>query len=319
MSNGSKIAAGIAAPLLMLPVLLAIAVVGAVSAILGTGGATALTPCTITGVPARGVAGYGPDQITNAATIAVVGRQMRVPERGIVIAIATAMQESRLRNLDHGDRDSLGLFQQRPSQGWGTPAQITNPTYAAATFYRHLLAVPGWQHMTLNDTAQTVQRSGTPNAYGQHEPAARAVAAAVRGATCTPPRNAGWVAPVTGRCTSGFGSRNGVFHYGQDIAAPIGTPIVAASSGTVLDSGPASGYGLWIKIEHANGVVTTYGHNNRNVVQPAQQVRTGQPIAAVGNRGQSTGPHLHFQIEISGNTVNPVSFYRQRSARPLCE
>jgi cell wall-associated NlpC family hydrolase len=95
------------------------------------------------------------------------------------------MQESTLANLDHGDRDSLGLFQQRPSQGWGTPAQIMNPTYAATQFYQHLLAEPGWQEMSVNDTAQAVQRSGTPNAYAQHEQAARTVLAAVHNAQCT--------------------------------------------------------------------------------------------------------------------------------------
>ena len=197
MSNGSKIAAGAAAALLMLPVLIAVAAGGAVSAILGSGGAHASASCTIAGAPTDGVTGYEPDQITNAATIAAVGKQMQVPEQGIVIAIATAMQESQLRNLDYGDRDSLGLFQQRPSQGWGTPAQITDPTYAATEFYRHLLAVLGWQHMTLNDAAQTVQRSGTPDAYAQHELPARALAATVGGATCTTPpipqNNADWI------------------------------------------------------------------------------------------------------------------------------
>ncbi|MGH3677970.1 MAG: C40 family peptidase, partial [Mycobacterium sp.] len=102
-----------------------------------------------------------------------------------VVAIATAMQESTLTNLDHGDRDSVGVFQQRPSQGWGTPAQIMNPTYAATQFYQHLLTEPGWQQMSVNDAAQAVQRSGKPNAYAQHEQAARDVLAAVHGATCT--------------------------------------------------------------------------------------------------------------------------------------
>jgi murein DD-endopeptidase MepM/ murein hydrolase activator NlpD len=110
----------------------------------------------------------------------------------------------------------------------------------------------------------------------------------------------GWVVPVQGQCSSGFGTRDGEFHAGQDIAAPISTPVVAASSGTVLDSGPATGYGLWVRIQHAGGVVTVYGHNNRNLVHPGQQVHTGQPIADVGDRGQSTGPHLHFQIEKGG-------------------
>jgi hypothetical protein len=109
-----------------------------------------------------------------------------VPEQGQVAAIAAALQESGLRNLDHGDRDSLGLFQQRPSQGWGTPAQIMNPSYAATQFYRHLLAIPGWQQFSVNDDAQSVQRSGFPNAYGPHEQAAREIVAAMSGISCVP-------------------------------------------------------------------------------------------------------------------------------------
>lgn len=131
------------------------------------------------GATTTGVAGYDPDQIANAGTIVAVGKKMNAPNRGWVIAIATAMQESGLRNLDYGDRDSLGLFQQRPSQGWGTPTQIMNPTYSASQFYRHLLAVPGWQTMSLTDAAQTVQSSGFPEAYAKHEHAAQTLVAAV--------------------------------------------------------------------------------------------------------------------------------------------
>jgi hypothetical protein len=140
--------------------------------------------CVVRGITVAAVAGYGPGQVGNAAVIAAVGARMGVPERGRVVAVATAMQESRLRNLNHGDRDSLGLFQQRPSQGWGTPAQVTDPTYAATRFYRDLLAVPGWQAMSITQAAQTVQRSGLPNAYARHEPAAHAVVAAVDSARC---------------------------------------------------------------------------------------------------------------------------------------
>src|SRR4051812_46164864 len=97
-----------------------------------------------------------PEQAANAASIAEVGISRGLPDRAIVIALATAMQESRLRNLDYGDRDSLGLFQQRPSQGWGTPAQVRDPVYAAGRFYDHLVAVPGWQTGRLTDVAQAV-------------------------------------------------------------------------------------------------------------------------------------------------------------------
>ena len=109
------------------------------------------------------------EQVGNAAIIAQVGRDRGLPDRAIVIALATAQQESRLRNLDYGDRDSLGLFQQRPSQGWGTEAQVQDPVYAAGKFYDWLVTVPGWETGRLTDVAQAVQRSGYPELYQQHE------------------------------------------------------------------------------------------------------------------------------------------------------
>ncbi|MCG3755847.1 M23 family metallopeptidase [Amycolatopsis sp. Poz14] len=299
-----------------------------IGAVLGTDGirdpgstGNALT-CTATGTPTGSIAGYDADQIANAATIVAVGRQRGVPEYGWVIAIATAITESRLRNLDYGDRDSLGLFQQRPSMGWGTRAQILDPSYAATQFYLHLVALPNWQQTGLAPAAQAVQRSGFPERYALHEQEARQIAGALTGVSCTPATSsltaASWVVPAQGRCSSGFGPRGGEFHRGQDIAAPVGTPIVAASSGRVIASGPANGYGLWVRIEHAGGVITTYGHNNRNLVAVGQSVQAGQPIAEVGNRGESTGPHVHFQVEPGGKPADPVVFYQQQHAPPLC-
>ena len=112
------------------------------------------------------------EQAANAATIATVASDRGLPERAVVIALATAQQESRLRNLDYGDRDSLGLFQQRPSQGWGTAAEVRDPAYAAGEFYERLVQVPGWQTRRLTDVAQAVQRSGFPELYQQWEPMA---------------------------------------------------------------------------------------------------------------------------------------------------
>jgi hypothetical protein len=119
--------------------------------------------CTIAGLSMT----LTSEQVANAATIAAVGRDRGLPERAIVIALATAQQESRLRNLDYGDRDSLGLFQQRPSAGWGTPAEVQDPVYAAGKFYDHLVEVPGWETDRLTDAAQKVQRSAFPEAYEQ--------------------------------------------------------------------------------------------------------------------------------------------------------
>jgi cell wall-associated NlpC family hydrolase len=167
----------------MLATTVAAAAIGTASTIITTTGPA----CAPLGAAGPGAAGYGPDQITNAATIIAVGKQLNIPEHGWVVAIAATLQESGLHNLDYGDRDSLGLFQQRPSQGWGTPTQIMNPTYATTQFYRHLLAIPGWQQMSVNDAAQAVERSAYPDAYAQHEAAARQLAHTLAAATCTTP------------------------------------------------------------------------------------------------------------------------------------
>jgi hypothetical protein len=120
-----------------------------------------------------------PEQAANARTIAAVAAARHLPERAVVIAVATALQETHLRNLPYGDRDSLGLFQQRPSQGWGSPAQVQDPSYAAGRFFDHLVTVPGWESGRLTDVAQAVQRSAFPDAYARWEPTAQAVADAV--------------------------------------------------------------------------------------------------------------------------------------------
>ena len=128
-----------------------------------------------------GVVHLTPAQAANAATIAVVGTARRLPQRAVTIALATALQESGLRNLDHGDRDSLGLFQQRPSQGWGTAEQVMDPAYAAGRFYEHLTKVHGYQDLPLTVAAQRVQRSAFPDAYAKHEADATVLAAAFTG------------------------------------------------------------------------------------------------------------------------------------------
>ncbi|WP_309246932.1 hypothetical protein, partial [Streptomyces somaliensis] len=154
-----------------------------------------------------------PEQAANAATISAVGTTRGMPERAVTIALATALQESALRNIDYGDRDSLGLFQQRPSQGWGTPRQIMDPVYAAGAFYDRLAEVPGYSRLPLTVAAQRVQRSGFPQAYAKHEPDAALLAAALTGRsaaslTCTPTRGerSGDVARVRGELARAFGA-----------------------------------------------------------------------------------------------------------------
>ncbi|MFC6060983.1 hypothetical protein [Streptomyces ochraceiscleroticus] len=122
-----------------------------------------------------------PEQAANAATISAVGASRGLPERAVTIALATAMQESGLRNIEYGDRDSVGLFQQRPSQDWGTAEDIMDPVYAAGEFYKHLVQVPGYSRLPLTVAAQKVQRSAFPQAYAKHEANAALLTGALTG------------------------------------------------------------------------------------------------------------------------------------------
>jgi murein DD-endopeptidase MepM/ murein hydrolase activator NlpD len=133
------------------------------------------------------------------------------------------------------------------------------------------------------------------DARGQDSEAAEELAAA-----------GGGVQMVVGTFSSPFGTRNGVAHEGVDIAAPIGTPIHVPLDGTVIDSGPATGFGLWVRVEHGDGTITTYGHINQSFVKVGQEVTAGEVIAETGNRGKSTGPHLHFEVTTpAGTKINP--------------
>ena len=124
---------------------------------------------------------FEPEQAGNAATIAAVAKQRGLPNHAVTIALATSLQESKLFNVNYGDRDSLGIFQQRPSQGWGTPAQLMDPTYAANAFYSHLEKLPSWRTLPVADAAQQVQHSADGSAYAQWEERARALARALTG------------------------------------------------------------------------------------------------------------------------------------------
>ncbi|MBQ0902375.1 hypothetical protein [Micromonospora sp. U21] len=142
----------------------------------------------------RPVAGLDQAQMDNAKVIVDVGLEMKMPRRALVVALATAMQESNLYNLTSdvlpesaqyanqgsgSDHDSVGLFQQRPSSGWGTVAELMRPSYAARAFYEALNEIPGWQDMSITAAAQAVQISAFPDAYAQHEDRATTVVAAL--------------------------------------------------------------------------------------------------------------------------------------------
>jgi Peptidase family M23 len=476
----SKIAAGCAL-VVTPPLVLGLIAMLALVAVLGGGGQQQnLAACNQSpALPAGALNGTAltQEQMRNAATIVGVGQRLGVPPRGWVVAIATALQESTLHNYDHGDRDSLGLFQQRPSQGWGTPAQVTNPTLAAEAFYgqaRHtsnggLTDIPGWEQMPVTVAAQAVQASALPSAYADHEAQAVSIVSRLAGgsggtipvststtcvgATSCPPLDSpvergltpdalivarcvqadfgpgltllgvgersnvsdhpsgravdvmipnwdsatgnetgwqiarwaqsnaqamgvkyviwdariwsvaradeGWrayghpsggtdptslhrdhvhisvygnaaITPVaaSGRWTnpvpSGYehqdnfgecGSMWASCHTGDDLSTAIGTDVVAAAGGVVTSAGPAGDYGNLVVIAHPGGVDTYYAHLSAISVREGQQVQAGQRIGAVGATGNTTGPHLHYEVRTDDQPVDPVEFMANRGVR----
>ncbi len=122
------------------------------------------------------------------------------------------------------------------------------------------------------------------------------------------PSGGGFSLPAKGAFTSGFGSRWGTMHRGIDIAAPIGSPIYAVADGTVVEAGPAQGFGLWVRIRHDDGTISIYGHMYDFFVSQGERVPAGMQIARIGNRGDSTGPHLHFEIVQNGQHVDPQAW-----------
>jgi murein DD-endopeptidase MepM/ murein hydrolase activator NlpD len=163
--------------------------------------------------------------------------------------------------------------------------------------------------------ASRAEREGAQAAAARVQADADAAAAAAAAEAARPKA----VLPVQGaRLSSGFGYRWGTLHAGIDFAAPIGTPEYAVADGVVIRAGAASGFGLAVYIEHANGDVTVYGHMQEILVQAGQTVKAGDTIALLGNRGQSTGPHLHFEVHlggVDGQKVDPLPWLRERGVQ----
>ena len=165
--------------------LVTVAAAGAIAGIVAVAtGRVSSVPAATCSVTWQGQSyALSPAQTANAATVSAVAVQAGLPNHAVTIALATALQESKLVNVGYGDRDSLGLFQQRPSQGWGTPAQIADPVYASGAFYRALTRLPHWESDSVAVAAQAVQHSADGTAYEQWEPEARAFAVALTGET----------------------------------------------------------------------------------------------------------------------------------------
>jgi murein DD-endopeptidase MepM/ murein hydrolase activator NlpD len=289
----------------------------------------------------------------HAVTIAEVGNAAGLPERGVVVALATALQESGLHNLANttvpesleypsdgepgSDHDSVGLFQQRPSMGWGTVAQIMDPVYSAGKFYEKLMRVDDWEQLSIAEAAQAVQISAFPDAYADHEDQAWQIAGWILGAdvTCEPTPGAvtaeGWTHPLPGGIfTSGYRTPERPSHNGIDLAADKGTPVYAAADGSRRYSGcdvpdgyscdedgstEIRGCGWYVEILHEDGVVTRYCHlESETELRTREEVEAGSVIGYVGNSGGSSGPHLHFEVRLGGATddpgepTNPVTF-----------
>jgi murein DD-endopeptidase len=287
----------------------------------------------------------GRSQLNHAATVVTVGaRTHGVGPAGITVALMAALTESSLRMLSNSaaypesaslpsdgvgsDHDSLGMFQMRPSTGWGTVQQLMDAGYQARAFFggpagpnhgspRGLLDIPGWQQMTPGAAAQAVEASAYPDRYANYEPVAGAILRTLTGAVragggpMPVPESTRVVFPLpagTWRRTAPFGPRSDPvtgepgMHTGVDYAAPAGTAILAVADGRVVFAGPvSSGYAHLILIEHAVGgrsVFSAYVHMYAGGihVEANQTVTAGQHIADVGADGKATGPHLHFEI-----------------------
>ncbi|GAA3871304.1 hypothetical protein GCM10022381_13020 [Leifsonia kafniensis] len=292
------------------------------------------------------------DQLTHAVSIIFAGGTTEgVGRPGVIIALMAALTESDLRMLANpsaypesanypndgngSDHDSLGLFQMRPTAGWGTIAELMDPGYQTHAFFggqtgpnypspRGLLDIPGWQQMDPGAVAQAVEVSAYPDRYQNYQPVAEAIVAALTlptstdGGSSAPPADA----PETSRVvfplpsgtwvrSDGFGGRvhpvtgEWKLHTGTDLAAADGTPILAIADGVVTHAGYLGTYGGLIVIEHTVGgqrVASAYAHMSEHgiVVSEGDHVFAGQHIGDVGSSGNSTGPHLHFEIRPGG-------------------
>ncbi|HAS31213.1 MAG TPA: metalloendopeptidase, partial [Microbacterium sp.] len=308
-------------------------------------------------------------QLTHAATIITIGGQTEgIDDRGVVIALMAALTESHLRMLSNtsaypesgdypndgngSDHDSLGLFQMRPATGWGTVAELMDPTYQAHAFYggpegpnhpspRGLLDIPGWEQMDPGEAAQAVEVSAYPDRYQNYQPVAETILA-----TLTRPAGGGdsGVVPETSRVlfplpegtwtkTSDFGWRTHPitgersFHTGTDYAAADGTPLFAVADGRVTTAEFSGGYGGLIVIDHTvagQRVATAYAHmwSHGIHVQAGDTVTAGQHIGDVGSSGNSTGPHLHFEVRqggTDGEHTDPAAWLNAHDAADLPE
>lgn len=220
-----------------------------------------------------------PDQADNAALVAGTSVARGLPARAATIGIATALQESKLINIEHGDRDSVGLFQQRPSQGWGTVQEIMDPVYSTNAFFDVLVEVEGYEDMAVTQAAQTVQRSAYPDAYAQHEMRSRA-----------------WASALTGNSPESLSCELAPVADDDQIAPDAARDVVAGRLGRDLGLAPATGAADPNRQDPASSTVTV----DATPLTPDDPTRgawaTGQWAVATAHTTQAIQVHVGDRV-----------------------
>ena len=343
-NRGTTTALIAAVPAAALVVVLSIVLFGGQSSAAScnpTGPGITLDP---TSLPDVQVANYDHTQLQNATFIVAAGQALGLGVRDQTIGVMTALGESGLRVLDHGDvkgPDSRGLFQQRDNGAWGTLADRMDPTTSATNFFHALMGVDGRDSLDPTIVAHDTQHNADPYYYAQFWNDAVTIVQALAGSdvpltagtgdqVCTSlpatstlaPTARGWVAPGTGPVMSRFGMRSNPgqldhgqvrLHAGTDLAdGGCNSPIYAAHDGVVIDASidAADGNVGVIAVDHGGGMVTRYLHMYASgiLVTVGQHVTAGQQIGRVGSSGNSTGCHLHFEVLINGHPTDPEPY-----------
>lgn len=254
---------------------------------------------------------HGKDEVRRQAPVA---RDWAVRHRGLIAGVLAVVilagADSTLGRFPIDAPATAGVALRVPA---AYPIQVQTPKESTK---RYLDAINNGEHLREQAVVAAAARATLERAKAE-------AAAAVAGewqdwmTTTVPgtfvlPGVGAFSVPAKGLFTSGFGARWGTFHAGIDIAGPLGSPIYAVAAGTVIDAGPAQGFGLWVRIRHDDGTISVYGHMYDFFVSVGERVPAGMQIARIGNRGDSTGPHLHFEIIQGGQRVDPQTWLAQR-------
>ncbi len=270
--------------------------------------------------PTDGTADVAEDTAVRRVRHTAGRRRLRVPRRRPVFYLAAALVGAMgLGTSTAGDGVARAEGPGRVgasvsvAEELGIDREDLSPAAEAAVIESDAAVMLG--EVTASRTAREAEEAAAAQAQAEADRLASEAAAAAAAAAAEAARPRA-VLPVAGaRLTSTYGARWGTLHAGIDLAAPMLTPEYAVADGVVLEAGPASGYGLVVYVQHRNGDVTVYGHMEEILVQPGQVVRAGDTIALLGNRGQSTGPHLHLEVHvggIDGERIDPIPWLRDR-------